>query len=474
MSTINDIYNLDPVASSDEEANTIHHTNQHQYNHNDSKPVDGIQSSTTQLASISQPVTTTIIENPSDNNEIIDLMGTDDSNESDQSSSEDDGSSSDSYGSDVHSITEISDNHSEYSSDDSDSIVSIDNDNNTDSTSMTNVTGTMQAPQHNNNQFDTDSAPKAHTTRYFTPTDITLRCYNCNGVGHYADNCVYDKIYKPCYICGVRNHQPWKCPNDLCYKCNQSGHKSDICTNQRMNIIFCILCGSVKHNYTQCTGIDLNYKHDIKYTTCYICGNKGHINCSTNNGKTNNKYKHIKSVQYCANCAATGHSYLTCTAKQMDAIIPINCSTGQPQSYHHNNNDNDEYHTNNNNTRLCFICNQPGHLKIDCPEYKRRNTYSEGTHRLDQSSSNTPPRRSSLYNEYQNNHHPRRSNTNNNYRSVDHNDRTYVESYDTHTSNTHLKRGRSRERDQRSPNNHSRSSSVSSNRSYGSNHRRKY
>lgn len=501
MTTVNEIYNLDPVQSSDDQAaltaTANHSTTSGKYSGKTAHDtlgrnvasLDNSESVTSSISSAQNGVSGAMtadthasttgnaaasndaaapdnraVQQNGEDNEVIDLL------DDYSSDSSDDVNGIAEPDSDIHSINEIGSSAVDHT-DDSESLVSI---NMTDAHNTTNNvlnTGTLTSDintiQHNNRKSapngivgigeyvddSTANRRKSNNVRYFAPTDITLKCYNCGGVGHYAENCPHEKVYKPCYICGVRNHQPWKCPNDICFRCNGIGHRAETCTNQRQHAVFCILCGLTAHTYSSCTGHDAAYKADVKQTRCYICGELGHINCNTNKQQSGSKrFKHIKSVQYCANCAGTGHTYLTCTQKAMDSIIQINAQTGQPVSTLRGY-DNDETH--NNSSRLCYICNSPDHIKADCPELRnRRHTYSEGVKKLS-------------------------TQHNNSYRSVSvsRNDTQYVERYDKPSPRDNRKRGRSRERysdrERNGSSSSSWSASVSSQRSYTSNHRRK-
>lgn len=474
---INSIYNLDKSQSSDDELDNIDN------NHNQNDTITNKQSLSDFIVSNTDNTNNQDDDNNNSNNnnrndiefdaadyaqsiqdtlnhsgdEVIDLV--DDNSETQQYHNANDVISvdtNDSYNVDnQHDDTEHSDN-----SDSDDEIISLDsndmqhnnilnvqengidaNDNSSIASSNTDQindtasrivgVGTYISTNDDDNASRRSSKRSRTTTRYYAPIDVTLRCYNCNGVGHYAEDCPYEKMYKSCYLCGLKTHVPWKCPSDLCFKCCLPGHQASQCNNRTINTTICYYCGSNNHNYKQCHGYnDHTYKNDIQQTKCYVCGNLGHINCSNNkNTQQPNKQQHNNNnskshVRQCANCATVGHYFTECTQPHMDINISFDNKTGQPNGYtkydNVNNNNNVSY-INKIAEKDCYICGEIGHIAKDCPDNKRRQTMPAST------------RSNSNYNN--NDNYNRRSSYNYNHNRHDYHRESFQQSYNNSNNN---------------------------------------
>ena len=56
----------------------------------------------------------------------------------------------------------------------------------------------------------------------------TLKCYQCNQVGHVRAKCPDTKTLK-CYQCNQVGHVRAKCPDTECFKCRKKGHVATYC-----------------------------------------------------------------------------------------------------------------------------------------------------------------------------------------------------------------------------------------------------
>jgi hypothetical protein len=204
---------------------------------------------------------------------------------------------------------------------------------------------------------------KKAARRYFDGEDITTKCYNCGKVGHEAAECTNATVYKPCWLCGLRGHPAFRCTRELCFRCLKEGHQSRECKNPKVILKCCFWCGSSSHAHTECMAkggsVDLT---DIR---CYVCGEKGHLNCATASAPPTT----INTIS-CSNCGLTGHPAQACTEEQMPMHLSVD-NFGNVQG------ENATPGKNNRTPRKdwmaemeCFYCNQKGHLKMDCPKRK--------------------------------------------------------------------------------------------------------
>jgi len=122
---------------------------------------------------------------------------------------------------------------------------------------------------------------KHKDVRYYTIGNITIRCYNCNEVGHTSKNCPHDLIIT-CSRCNGKGHDDYECPNIKCFKCNRIGHKSFECKVSIKDIIKCDKCKNVGHEYEDCLINPEIRRKDVKNILCYFCGKVGHFICPIN------------------------------------------------------------------------------------------------------------------------------------------------------------------------------------------------
>jgi hypothetical protein len=123
---------------------------------------------------------------------------------------------------------------------------------------------------------------KKKDVRYFTVSNITIRCYNCNEVGHISRNCPNEVIIM-CIRCQQKGHNEYDCPNIKCFRCNKIGHKSFECKMRGKDILKCENCQNIGHEALDCLVEPLKLKRkQLKEQTCYFCSQKGHAMCPLN------------------------------------------------------------------------------------------------------------------------------------------------------------------------------------------------
>jgi hypothetical protein len=115
--------------------------------------------------------------------------------------------------------------------------------------------------------------------RYFDVSNITIKCYNCDEVGHISKNCPSEQVII-CLRCQQKGHLSQDCPNIKCFRCNQIGHKSYECKIRNKDIIKCGNCENIGHEEEDCLINPPRIKKKlIKSKTCYFCNKEGHVMC---------------------------------------------------------------------------------------------------------------------------------------------------------------------------------------------------
>jgi hypothetical protein len=132
----------------------------------------------------------------------------------------------------------------------------------------------------------------------------------------------------------------------------------------------CVLClQDCKSNVTM----------DISSARCYICGQRGHLNCasavvaSASSGGGMGALTHVS----CANCGQQGHSIVQCAEDRMEMHISVDqwgnvlnadgSTTGKAGP---NRGGNGTPRKDWRAEAECFYCGQKGHMKFDCPKKK--------------------------------------------------------------------------------------------------------
>ncbi|CAI2385381.1 unnamed protein product [Moneuplotes crassus] len=111
--------------------------------------------------------------------------------------------------------------------------------------------------------------------RYYQKDSISLRCRNCQEIGHMARNCPNETKYPCCKFCGLEHGPQENCTSIKCFRCNKSGHKISECRER--NITMCYKCKSIGHSGDKC--FMTAYNGRLKQVLCMICSKPGHLNC---------------------------------------------------------------------------------------------------------------------------------------------------------------------------------------------------
>lgn len=156
-------------------------------------------------------------------------------------------------------------------------------------------------------------------TRYFD-RDISVKCNNCNEVGHRQFECPNPLLETfCCHLCGG-NHDPGDCSSIICFRCNRFGHHSRFCDNSRhQKEAVCTLCGLISHCPSSCLiyqssekfrkgGKQLDNEKDITNLDsiiCMVCFETGHTSCR-NESTEKSSNQGLKRL-FCSNCGEANH-----------------------------------------------------------------------------------------------------------------------------------------------------------------------
>lgn len=210
---------------------------------------------------------------------------------------------------------------------------------------------------------------KKAARRYFDGDDISIKCYNCGCVGHISTKCTNPTVFKPCWLCGLRGHPAFRCTRELCFRCMKEGHQSRDCPSEKKTFVKCCFwCGSSQHAHTEC--MNSGASADLSDVRCYVCGERGHLNCATASSAA---VSTVVTAVSCANCGLAGHDDTDCAEERMPLNLTVDnfgnvwSGTGAPPA--------DGGKNNNRTPRKdwmqdmeCFYCNEKGHRKLDCPK----------------------------------------------------------------------------------------------------------
>ncbi len=115
--------------------------------------------------------------------------------------------------------------------------------------------------------------------RYFLTANISIKCYNCDEVGHMSRNCPNARRLF-CNKCSKYGHLEENCPNMKCFKCNRIGHRSFECTLRGKDIKKCENCKNIGHTPEDCLIEPMRIKKSqLKDIECSFCGKFGHFIC---------------------------------------------------------------------------------------------------------------------------------------------------------------------------------------------------
>jgi hypothetical protein len=122
--------------------------------------------------------------------------------------------------------------------------------------------------------------------RYFLIGNITIKCFNCDEVGHLSRNCPNEIVLHTCLRCNTKGHSEYDCPNVKCFKCNKIGHKSFECKANSQNTIKCEMCKNIGHEAEDCLVEPKKIKKSVvDKSYCFFCGQLGHIMCKAPENK---------------------------------------------------------------------------------------------------------------------------------------------------------------------------------------------
>ncbi|KAG2379510.1 hypothetical protein C9374_006627 [Naegleria lovaniensis] len=117
-----------------------------------------------------------------------------------------------------------------------------------------------------------------------------------------------------CKTCGGE-HDEERCSNNYCPNCLEK-HKLDSCPHTKAGANVCEWCNKKGHTQTKCPMKQYIISRDDipENVVCFVCGEKGHLNCSQS-------YKSFSNKKYCFNCGQQGHSGLDCEDIKFDDIL---------------------------------------------------------------------------------------------------------------------------------------------------------
>ena len=144
---------------------------------------------------------------------------------------------------------------------------------------------------------DIYSRLKNSNIRYFNfDSNLTVRCYNCNEVGHTNKNCPYEpQIF--CYKCNSFGHEDRNCLLTKCFKCNKLGHKSNECNVSLKDMKLCNRCFNIGHSEKYCL---INpEKHSVNFIKknnliCEFCGSNEHLVCDLKKNEEDFNFEEIE------------------------------------------------------------------------------------------------------------------------------------------------------------------------------------
>ena len=171
------------------------------------------------------------------------------------------------------------------------------NKNFSDSDSNSSVSSNYLSPNKSDSKNDIYSRLKNTNIRYFNfDSNLTVRCYNCNEVGHTNKNCPYEpQIF--CYKCNSFGHEDRNCLLTKCFKCNKLGHKSNECNVSLKEMILCNRCNNIGHTEKYCL---INpEKHSVNFIKqndliCEFCGSNEHLVCDLKKNEDNFNFEEIE------------------------------------------------------------------------------------------------------------------------------------------------------------------------------------
>jgi hypothetical protein len=168
--------------------------------------------------------------------------------------------------------------------------------------------------------------------RYFEE-NISVKCSNCNQVGHTQVDCTLPIQPLPCHLCAGRDHESIDCTNIVCYRCQKIGHHSRDC---KQDVVYkatkpslCLYCSSTRHDSIYCSYyMDIEDKCDelqSDASRCLDCYATGHVTCSKK-GTNSSVATSSDGVIYCPNCGDMDHSIDICKQSDIYQEADVNLS----------------------------------------------------------------------------------------------------------------------------------------------------
>ncbi|KAL5018710.1 hypothetical protein ScPMuIL_004432 [Solemya velum] len=131
--------------------------------------------------------------------------------------------------------------------------------------------------------------------RYHEPVAMTMRCYNCNEIGHMSHVCPKPQKNIICIHCGVTGHNWRDCLDVICYNCDRLGHIAKECVLPRTNVnLKCHRCFMYGHYQQTCSDAWRQFHMTTSLSLvrckvkrnpnmwCYNCARRGHFGYECN------------------------------------------------------------------------------------------------------------------------------------------------------------------------------------------------
>ena len=229
---------------------------------------------------------------------------------------------------------------------------------------------------------DTSKRRRRTPTRYFSAPDVSVKCYRCGGIGHYASDCVSDTpLVKICSTCGKEGHSFLHCQNKTCYNCGQIGHLGRDCKQRRVD-------GVNAYLHTLIPKIRRKHQRDrildVQVTRCMTCYKMGHVSCEATES---NEFIEI----YCPRCGGNGHTLMECLQRpglRNNAMGGGRNSSSSSSSYRNGNNNG-----NNSNSGNYVSRNHTSHSRNNHTSSNHNN--NNNSHRAQVAKSSTQQKQES-------------------------------------------------------------------------------
>ncbi|XP_035669378.1 zinc finger CCHC domain-containing protein 7-like isoform X2 [Branchiostoma floridae] len=122
---------------------------------------------------------------------------------------------------------------------------------------------------------------KFQRSRYYRDiSHSSVRCRNCDQVGHLSKVCPKPPRKSACFLCGGRDHQSSTCPTAACHFCSTPGHQTRYCKGRyRCAESVCLHCHWKGHLARTAVGTAIVKGSGDQNNNiwCYNCGTQGHF-----------------------------------------------------------------------------------------------------------------------------------------------------------------------------------------------------